>query len=382
MINFSAGVPDQSLFPTDDFRLAINRALREEGSRLLQYGTMSGHAGFIEFLRHYLVEKGVGALPEEILVVNGSQQGIDMVTRTFVNPGDGIVVEDPSYHGALNLFRSFRPRLLPVPVDSEGLNVDALERLLEQERPRLLYTMPTFQNPTGVSMTLERRRRLLQITNAHQIPVMEDDFDGDLIYGGDNLPPLKGLPEGKDVIYTGTFSKVLFPGIRLGWVVAPPPVIERLAAAKQAADLSTSLLFQAAMVHFVQGRTLSRHADRVRAEYKRRRDVLLDALKKEMPRGVTWTLPAGGFSLVVRFPAPVDTAALLPRAVARGVMYTAGRMFSLSGDTRLLRLSFGTTGVTEIPAGVKRLAAALNEEMGHVRKNGARRAASPIAPPV
>jgi DNA-binding transcriptional MocR family regulator len=297
-------------------------------------------------------------------------------------PADVIVVEDPSYHGALNLFRALRPRIVPVPVDSRGLDVDALQRILDRERPKLLYTMPNFQNPTGISMSLERRKKLIRLCADHRVAVLEDDFDADLLYEGEDLPPLKGLPGGREVIYTGTFSKVLFPGIRLGWVVAPPPVIERLAAAKQAADLSTSLLFQAAMVRFAQGRSLESHTVMVRGEYRRRRDALLGALEKEMPSGATWTRPAGGFSLVVRLPAPIDSAELLPRAAAKGVLYTAGRVFSLSGDARMLRLSFGTLKEPQIVEGVKRLSQSVREELAHVRKNGPRRAVGSLAPPV
>jgi 2-aminoadipate transaminase len=382
IISFAGGIPDTALFPAEEFRLAMNRALRQGGAGLLQYGSISGYRPFVEFLRRHLVERGVAASSEEILVVNGSQQGIDLISRTFVAPGETIVVEDPSYHGALNLFRTLRARILPVAVDSDGLDVAALARLLDKERPKLLYTMPTFQNPTGASMSLERRRRLVELATERSLPILEDDFDGDLIYEGEHLPPLKGLPGGRDVIYTGTFSKVLFPGIRLGWVVAPPPVIERLAAAKQAADLSTSLLFQAAMVHFAQGRRLARHAERVRAEYHRRRDALLKALAEEMPEGVTWSKPAGGFSMVVRLPRPVDAAELLPRAAAAGVIYTPSRVFSLSGESGLLRLSFGHVKLEAIPQGVKRLAGALREEMGRVERSSDRQAMEALAPPV
>jgi DNA-binding transcriptional MocR family regulator len=380
LLSFASGVPDPSLFPADAFRQALNRALRDEGASLLEYGTVAGYAPFVAFLRDYLLERGVGARPEEVLVVNGSQQGIDLVARTFVAPGDTIAVEDPSYHGALNLFRALRARLLPVPVDDEGLDVGAFERLLERERPKLLYTMPTFQNPTGVSLSLPRRRRLLAVAARHNVPILEDDFDGDLIYEGEHLPPLKGLPEGRDVLYTGTFSKMLFPGARLGWIVAPPVALERLAAAKRTADVSTSLLLQAAMVQLARGRTLARHAERVRGEYRRRRDALLLALEKEMPQGVTWTRPAGGFSLVVRLPPQVDALSLLPAAAARGVLYTAGRVFSLSGDTRMLRLSFGNLRSDAIAEGVRRLAAALKDEL-KARRTAAPRAEA-LAPPV
>lgn len=382
MISFAGGVPDMALFPADEFRQAMNRALREEGAALLNYGTMSGYKPFIELLRHHLLDRGVGAVPEEILIVNGSQQGIDIATRTFVAPGDVIAVEDPTYYGALNLFRTLRARIVPIPVDNDGMDVAAFEKVLERERPKLLYTMPTFQNPTGVSMSLARRRRLVQVAAEHNVPILEDDFEADLQYEGDNIPPLKGLPEGRDVIYTGTFSKMLFPGIRLGWMVAPALVIERLAAAKQAADLSTSLLFQAAMVRFAEGRALNRHADMVQAEYRRRRDALLKALQAEMPAGVSWTRPAGGFSLVVRLPAGVDSSQILPRAAEKGVLYTAGRVFSLSGDSRLLRLSFGSTKTDLIPEGVRRLAQVVKEDLARAERNTARRAVGVMVPPV
>jgi DNA-binding transcriptional MocR family regulator len=382
MISFAGGVPDSSLFPTDEFRLALNRALKEEGPRLLMYGTTAGHRPFIEFLRHYLVERGVGATPDEILIVNGSQQGIDLIARTLVAPGDSILVEDPTYYGALNLFRTLRARIIPVPVDDHGLNVDALERILTHERPKFLYTMPTFQNPTGVSMSLERRRRLVRLCADRNLPVLEDDFDGDLLYDGDNIPPLKGLPEGRDVIYTGTFSKMLFPGIRLGWVVAPAQVIERLAAAKQAADLSTSLLFQAAMVRFAQGKRLQRHAAEVCAEYRKRRDALLVVLQKEMPEGVHWTRPAGGFSLVVKLPPGMDSGEVLTHAADLGVIYQPGRVFSLSGEKGLLRLSFGNSRVDQINEGVRRLAKAVRDEIQRNQKASTRRLAVAGAPPV
>lgn len=382
IVSFMGGIPDMTLFPADEFRLAMNRALRAGGAGLLQYGAMSGYRPFVEFLRRYLVERGVAATTEEILVVNGSQQGIDLVARTLVAPGETIVVEDPSYHGALNLFRTLRARILPVRVDSEGLDVAALARLLDRERPKLLYTMPTFQNPTGASMSLERRRSLVDLAAERNLPILEDDFDGDLIYEGKGLPPLKGLPGGRDVIYTGTFSKVLFPGIRLGWLVGPSPVIERLAATKQAADLASSLLFQAAMVHFAQGRRLARHAARVREEYRRRCDALLKALAEEMPEGVTWTRPAGGFSMVVKLPHPMDAAELLPRAAAAGVIYIPGRVFSLSGENGLLRLCFGHVKADEIPLGVKRLAAVVREELGRAERSLDRQAMEALAPPV
>jgi DNA-binding transcriptional MocR family regulator len=367
-ISFAGGHPDSSLFPLDEFRKALGAALKEEGKKLLNYGTPGGSAPFVELLRRILLDRGIAAAPSEILVVNGSQQGIDLVARLLVRPGDTVLVEDPTYHGALNVLRALGARVVGIPVDEEGLSVAALERALERERPKLLYTMPTFQNPTGVRLSLARRTRLVALAARHELPVLEDDFKGDLGYEGEELPPLRALPEGRDVIYAGTFSKMLFPGVRLGWLVAPAPLVARLALAKATVDLSSSLIFQAAMIRFARGTRLERHAERVRGEYRKRRDALLEALEEEMPRGTTWTRPAGGFSLAARV--ALDTSELLPRAAERGVVFTPGKVFSVSGDPCSMRLSFGGLRVEQIREGVKRLAAAVK---------GARASAPPLA---
>ncbi len=371
-ISFAGGYPDSSLFPLDDFRRALGAALREEGKKLLNYGTPGGSPAFVELLRRMLLDRGIATLPEEILVVNGSQQGIDLVTRLLVGRGDTVIVEDPTYHGALNVFRALGARIVGVPVDQDGIDVQALERTLEREKPKLLYTMPTFQNPTGTRLTLARRKRLVELAARHELPVLEDDFKGDLGYEGEELPPLRALPQGRDVIYAGTFSKMLFPGVRLGWIVAPAPLVTRLSLAKSNVDLSSSLIFQAAMLRFAQGTRLERHAERVRSEYRKRRDAIVEALETEMPRGTTWTRPTGGFSLAVRV--SQDTAELLPRAAERGVVYTPGRVFSVSGDTHLLRLSFGGVKVDQVREGVKRLAGAIKAG----RSAGARAAATQV----
>ncbi|HZU99311.1 MAG TPA: PLP-dependent aminotransferase family protein [Planctomycetota bacterium] len=372
VVSFAGGHPDPVLFPLDDFRKALNAALKEDGRKLLGYGGNRGSPEFVELLRRILIDRGIAAQPDELLVVNGSQQGIDLVARLLVGPGDTVVVEDPSYHGALAVFRALGARLVGVPVDEEGLDVGALERLLERERPKLLYTMPSFQNPTGVRLSLARRKKLVALAARHDLPILEDDFKGDMGYEGEELPPLRALAEGRDVIYAGTFSKMLFPGIRLGWLVAPAPLVQRLSLAKANVDLSSSLIFQAAMLRFAKGTRLARHAERVRAEYRKRRDALLAALEAEMPRGTTWTRPVGGFSLTVRV--PVDAAELLPRAAERGVVYSPGRVFSVSGDANILRLSFGGLRVEQVKEGVKRLAMAVKE----ARVAPLRAAAAPV----
>jgi 2-aminoadipate transaminase len=262
----------------------------------------------------------------------------------------------------MQVFRSFGAQLAGVPWDESGPRPDAFERVLERHGPKLFYCQPTCHNPTGLGMTAETRRRLLAAAARHQVPIVEDGFDGSLYYGARPPGPLKAHDTDGVVIYIGTFSKILFPGLRLGWLVAPPPVIERLQAAKQLADLHTSALIQAAVHRFCERRLLDRHAARVVREYRRRRELLLGALARRMPPGTTWTEPGGGFSLLVTLPDGLTAARLLPLALQRGVAFTSGDAFYLNGSgTRTLRLSFSSVPTADIDRGVQRLAEAVRD---------------------
>jgi len=362
VISFAGGMPDSALFPTDGFRRVLNAVIREEGRELLQYYPAAGYAPLRQYLASYLLRFGVEARPEEILIVNGSQQGFDLVARTLLDPGDFVAIEQPSYPRAMQVFRSFGAELSPVPTGEGGLLLPHLERLLDRQAPKLLYCQPSAHNPTGLTMPLGARQRLLEIAVRHRLPIVEDGFDGALFYGERPPSPLKAADATGQVIYIGTFSKILFPGLRLGWIVAAPELIERLEMAKQLADIHTSPLIQAAVYHFCQRRLLERHQMRVLREYGRRRNALLAALKALMPAGVSWTEPQGGFSLLVTLPEGQDAAALLPRALARGVAFTPGDAFFVDGGgERALRLSFSSVPHGRIEDGVRRLAEAVRE---------------------
>lgn len=356
VISFAGGVPDSALFPVDAFRRTLNAVVREEGPALLEYAPVAGYAPLRRYLSRYLLRYGIEARAEEILVVNGSQQGFDLIARTFLDPADPVAIEQPTYPRALQVFRAFGAHLLAVPWGPDGPDVEALERLLERHAPKFFYCQPTSHNPTGLAVKPDTADRLLALAARRQVPVVEDGFDPNLYYGERPPGPLKARDRTGTVIYIGTFSKILFPGLRLGWVVAPPPVLERLAAAKQVADLHTSVLLQAAVHRFCERRLLDRHAARVSREYARRRALLLRALARWMPEGVQWTEPRGGFSLLVTLPAGLDAAALLPRALEHGVAYTPGRVFFIEGGDRTLRLSFSAVPADRIEEGIRRLA--------------------------
>lgn len=362
VISFAGGMPDSALFPTEGFRRALNEVIRREGEALLQYYPVAGYPPLRRYLSTYLLRFGLEVSPDEILIVNGSQQGFDLIARTLVDPGDAVAIEQPTYPRAMQVFRSFGAQLIAVPWDDAGPRADVFERVLERHGPKLLYCQPTCHNPTGLGMSAETRRRLLAAAARHQVPIVEDGFDASLYYGTRPPGPLKAHDTDGVVIYIGTFSKILFPGLRLGWLVAPPPVLERLQAAKQLADLHTSALIQAAVHRFCERRLLDRHAARVVREYRRRRETLLAALARRMPSATTWTEPAGGFSLFLTLPDGMTAARLLPLALQRGVAFTPGDVFFLNGSgTRTLRLSFSSVPTEQIERGVQRLAEAIRE---------------------
>jgi 2-aminoadipate transaminase len=357
VISFAGGMPDSSLFPIDAFRQVLNQVLRTEGPGLLQYSPASGYPPLRRFLANYLLHKGIVVNDSDILIVNGSQQGLDLVARTLLDPGDRVVVEGPSYPGALQIFRAYQAEILTVPVGDDGIRRDLLEGLMSRHTPKCIYVMPTFQNPTGVTVSLEGRRELLTMAAKAQVPIIEDDFHNELRYDGSPVMPLRGLDRKGLVIAIGTFSKILFPGLRVGWIVAPPEVMERLIVAKRVSDLHTSALIQAAIYHFCRRRLLDQHMERMRVEYRRRRDLLIQALQRHCPDSVTWTHPQGGFSLLLTLPSGLDSQSILPEAAREGVLYTPGALFYADGGGRhQLRLSFSDVPPDRIEEGVQRLA--------------------------
>jgi DNA-binding transcriptional MocR family regulator len=380
VVSFAGGMPDSGLFPTDAFRRVLNGVIRDEGQSLLQYYPVGGYPPLRRYLSAYLLRTGIEARPEEILIVNGSQQGFDLIARTLIDPGDPIAIEQPTYPRAMQVFRSFGAQLLAVPWDDQGPRAEVLERLLERHAPKLFYCQPNAHNPTGRAITREAGRRVLAAAARHQVPIVEDGFDGSLYYGSRPAAPLKAGDRDGVVIYIGTFSKILFPGLRLGWIVAPAAIHERLQSAKQLADLHTSALIQAAVYRFCERRLLDRHVARVAREYGRRRDLVLAALGRRMAEGATWTEPCGGFSLLLTLPSGLSATALLPGAIERGVAFTPGESFFVDGTgERTLRLSFSSVPANRIDEGIRRLGETIR---GALRRPGGRRAAGIPVPVV
>jgi GntR family transcriptional regulator/MocR family aminotransferase len=351
-VDFAALYPDESLFPVTTFRRLMAEALAKRGRELLQYAAPEGDPDLRAYIASELGRAGVQVAPDDILVVNGAQQGLDLLLRTFVDPGDPVVVESPTYWSVLPALGFYRAEVIEVPMTSHGMDTDALAAVLATRRPKLIYTMPNFQNPTGITMSLDTRRELTELGRRHAVPIVEDDYEKDLRLLGAGLPSLKALAPDALIMHLGTFSKGLFPGVRLGWIAAPAAVRERLILAKRYADLHTSALAQAVIAAFCRGGHYARHIAKLHRVYRDRRAALLTALERHFPAEATWTRPDGGYALWVTLPRQVEVRDLLVAARAEGVVFTPGHYFFNSDrGENCLRLSIARADCAAIERG-------------------------------
>ncbi|MBI1766372.1 MAG: PLP-dependent aminotransferase family protein [Acidobacteria bacterium] len=353
---FTHALPAAELFPLDEFRRSVERVLRRDGRALLQYGASGGYEALQQYLQQQMALVGIRAEPDEMLLTSGCQQALDLLRQTLLQPGDEVIVENPTYPGALSLFCQPQYKCIGVPVDAQGLNLNALEEVLQRRRPKLIYVVPTFHNPTGVTMDLAARRRLLELAAQYRVPLVEDEIYRDLRYEGAALPSLKALDQYGVVIYLNSFSKVSFPGLRVGWVVAPRLLIEHLQSLRQRTDMHGNLLSQAALADFARQGLLNKHLQRCRRNYVQRRDALLTSLGKHLPTDSTWTQPEGGLAVWVRLPEGVNAEMLLAQAQLQNIYFTPGtRFYACGARTNTLRLSFTMVTAAQIEEGVKRL---------------------------
>jgi 2-aminoadipate transaminase len=366
IISFAGGLPAPELFPVADLAAATAAVLADDGAAALQYGPTEGHRPLREWIcRHVEETAGLRATPDQILVTAGSQQGLDLVAKVLLDPGDIVLTENPAYLGALQAFRAYEAEVVGLSTDSEGMDPSELRHFLSASprRPKLLYLVPNFQNPTGTSTSLARRQELAAICAEFGLPILEDDPYGSLRFSGVAVPAIGALPGAETSLYLGTASKILAPGLRVAWIVARDrPTYERLVVAKQSCDLHTSSLTQRIVARYVlQPDRLADHVARLRAVYRLRRDVMLEALARTLPSGSRWTRPDGGLFIWARLPGAVDTAALLRRAIAAKVAFVPGASFWVGRDERTtLRLNFSNSTPEQIITGVERLGSVLS----------------------
>ncbi len=362
IISFAGGLPDPATFPVDEIKAIAVRLLEREAHLVLQYGPSEGDARLRDELTKWMAKDGIHASRDQVLVTIGSQQGLDLIGRVFLDPGDLAIVELPSYMAALQVFRSYRAEMVGVPQDDGGMRMDLLEETLlrlarDGRRPKLIYVVPDFQNPSGVTMSDDRRRRLLDLARQYRTLVVEDNPYRELCFEGTPPPPLAALDREGRVIYLSTFSKTLCPGLRIAWIAASEEFIRQFVTAKQGMDLCCPALTQAIAAEFCAEGHIYGRVRRIVDLYRHKRDTMLAALSREMPEGVIWTHPRGGLFLWVRLPEGMDTGQLLPAAVEEGVAYVVGSGFHADGGGRnAMRLNFSFPSESDIEEGISRLA--------------------------
>jgi 2-aminoadipate transaminase len=364
MIGFGGGQPAVELYPLEALQRAFSRAILEDGPEVLPYGPSEGLPALRQIVARRLAKRGINVSPEHVLVTTGSLQGLHLVGRMLLDHGDTIVTEAPTFMGALTTWEHQQPRYLTVLVDEHGMQVEELETALRQSghQPKFIYLLPTFQNPSGVSLNLERRRRLLDIAEEHNLFIIEDDPYGEFWFdeGVEPTPPLRSLPGSEDrVIYLGTFSKILAPGIRLAYAVGKPEIIARLVRAKRGVDFHTDSLVQQGVVRLIEDPDwdLEAHVELGRRTYKARRDAMLDALEATFVDGSSWTRPNGGYFLWLDLPDDVSGDEVVTRGLQEGVSVFPGGVFfpNADGGHRSVRLSFSNATPERIAEGIHRL---------------------------
>lgn len=368
VLSFAGGLPAPELFPVEAIAEAHARVIARDGRAALQYSTTEGFGPLREWVVARMAKRGVHVTAEQVLITNGSQQGIDLTARIFLDPGDLVAVENPSYLAALQTFSGCEATFLAVPSDDDGMDVEALERLVARRAPKLIYVVPEFHNPKGTTLSRERRTRLVRLAQAHRIPILEDDPYGELRFRGEPSPPLAALDEGQVVIHLGTFSKTLAPGLRIGWLVGPKELVRAATIAKQAADLHTATLAQRATAELLgSGFDYDAHLGAIRRAYGERCVAMLGALERHMPAGSRWTRPDGGLFVWAELPEGTSADEIFTAALHEKVAFVPGSAFYADAPRpEMLRLNYSNRPPELIEEGMARL--------GRVARNRGRRA--------
>jgi 2-aminoadipate transaminase len=373
IISFGGGFPAPDVFPVEEFRAACNTVLTDYGALALQYGTTEGYLPLREQIARHSARYGINIIPENIMITTGSQQALDLIGRIFINRGDRILVESPTYLGALQAWNAYGAEYVSVPADKNGMNIDYLEEAL-RTGPKFIYVLPNFQNPTGVTLSMERRLKLIELADRYGVPIIEDDPYGQLRYEGEHLTSVVSLDDQYrnhsggcyhgNVIYLSTFSKTLAPGIRLAWVVAPVEVIRKMVMAKQGTDLHTSTFNQLVAYEVSRGGFLDQHIKLIRKVYKERRDVMLAAMDRYFPAECDWTQPAGGLFLWNVMPEYLDAKEVFQAAIKEHVAFVPGEAFyPKPGGFNTMRLNFSNATEEKIQEGIMRLGRVIQERI-------------------
>lgn len=357
VISFAGGVPDPQLFPIAEIMEVTTLILGESGQSALQYSSTEGHTPLREKIIQRMKTLGIEANLENILLTSGSQQGLDYSGKIFLNEGDAIICESPSYSGAIKAFMSYLPEFIEISTDNSGMNMDELERVLSKKKNvRLIYVIPDFQNPTGRTWSLEKRKRLIELANKYDIPIIEDDPYSDLRFEGEKLPPVKSFDTNGRVIYLGTFSKTFCPGLRIGWVVADNTVLQKYIFLKQGSDIHSNSLAQRQIDKFIDLYDFDKHIEKINTVYKKRKEVMVSSLKKHFPKNCTYTNPEGGLFIWVNLPEGLNARDILVAALKVNVAFIpGGSFFANLAQENTFRLNFSSMASEKIEVGIERL---------------------------
>ena len=363
IISFAGGLPNPRFFPVSEVAEAAQKVLGECGYAALQYATTEGHPPLREYIAKRYAEKGLKVSPEEILITTGSQQGLDLAGKVFLNKGDRVIVERPTYLAAIQSFGMFEPQFLSVPLHHDGMDADALDRALSEHQVKLVYAVTNFQNPTGITYSSSKRREIADVLKDRNVALIDDNPYSDLRFMGEEVAPMKAFL-GDQAIMLGSFSKLVSPGFRLGWICAREEIMEKLIVAKQAADLHSSCFAQRVVHQYLVDNDINSHIEKIRAAYRRQRDTMVEAIEESFPAGVEHTRPEGGMFLWVTLPEGISSLELFGRAIKENVAFVPGQaFFANGGGENTMRLNFSNSDEERIVEGIARLGLAINSMM-------------------
>ncbi|AUB55992.1 aspartate aminotransferase [Methanobacterium subterraneum] len=360
MISFAGGLPNPQSFPVEAIKDATSRVLTEDGEKVLQYSTTEGYRPLRELIAHRYKKQGLQVEVDDILITNGSQQCLDLVGKVFLDRDDGVVMERPTYLAAIQAFGLYEPQFHSVPLLDDGVDTEALEKILKEEKIKLFYSVTSFQNPTGITYSRDKRREVAEILTKHNTILVEDNPYGEIRFMGEDIPPIKSMIP--DSILFGTFSKIVSPGMRMGWIVAPPEVMEKLVTAKQASDLHSNYFTQRVVYQYLQDNNVDNHIQNIRKLYKSQRDQMVQSIREYLPEGVKHTAPEGGMFLWVTLPEGMSSMDLFKLAIKEKVAFVPGETFYTENpETNTMRLNFSNCCEEEIIEGMKRLGTAIQK---------------------
>ena len=365
IISFAGGLPAPELFPVDEMKKISVEVLDEQGTKALQYGPTEGYEPLREAITKRMEKVGVKADPSDILVISGSQQGLDFSGKIFLNEGDIVLCESPSYLGAINAFKSYEPKFIEVPTDEHGMIMEDLEEILQNnDRVRFIYVIPDFQNPSGRTWSEERRKKIVELANKYNVVIIEDNPYGELRFEGEFLPAVKHYDTEGRVVFLGTFSKIFCPGLRLGWVCAESKVLNKYILVKQGADLQASTISQMQVAKFLEEYDIEAHIAKLKEVYKKRRDLMMKTMEEEFPKEVKFTYPEGGLFTWVVLPEHMNAREIAVKALEENVAFVpGGSFFPNGGNENTFRMNYSNMDEERIVEGVKRLGKVLREMM-------------------